>query len=47
MTASGQFPDLMAIALKRGDLWEWAAARDIALIRPVERPSETSETVSL
>jgi Mg-chelatase subunit ChlD len=29
-----QFPELMATALKRGDLWAWAAARDIALIRP-------------
>ena len=29
-----QFPELMATALKRGDLWAWAAANDIALIRP-------------
>ena len=29
-----QFPELMATALKRGDLWAWAAGRDIALIRP-------------
>lgn len=29
-----QFPDLMAAALMRADLWAWAAARDIALIRP-------------
>ena len=29
-----QFPDLMATALKRGDLWAWASAADIALIRP-------------
>lgn len=29
-----QFPELMATALKRGDIWAWAAARDIALIRP-------------
>lgn len=28
-----QFPDLMAAALMRVDLWAWAAARDIALIR--------------
>jgi Mg-chelatase subunit ChlD len=28
-----QFPELMATALKRGDIWEWAAARDIALVR--------------
>ena len=31
-----QFPDLMAAALKREDLWAWAAARDIALVRPGE-----------
>lgn len=28
-----QFPDLMAVALKRGDIHQWAAAQDIALIR--------------
>jgi len=28
-----QFPDLMATALKRDDVWAWAAARDIALVR--------------
>jgi Mg-chelatase subunit ChlD len=28
-----QFPELMATALKRGDIGEWAAARDIALVR--------------
>ena len=28
-----QFPDLMAVALKRGDVHEWAAGLDIALIR--------------
>jgi VWA domain containing CoxE-like protein len=28
-----QFPDMMAHALKRSDLQEWAAARDIALVR--------------
>jgi len=28
-----QFPDLMATALKRGDVHEWAAGLDIALIR--------------
>jgi Mg-chelatase subunit ChlD len=28
-----QFPELMATALKRGDIWEWAASRDIALVR--------------
>jgi Mg-chelatase subunit ChlD len=32
-----QFPELMATALKRGDVWEWAAARDIALIRGADR----------
>jgi hypothetical protein len=31
-----QFPDLMAMALKRGDLWAWAASNDIALVRPCE-----------
>jgi Mg-chelatase subunit ChlD len=28
------FPDLMATALKRGDVTAWAASRDIALVRP-------------
>ena len=28
-----QFPDLMAHALRRDDLAEWAASRDIALVR--------------
>jgi hypothetical protein len=28
-----QFPDLMAHALKRADLQDWAARRDIALVR--------------
>ncbi|MBX2804814.1 MAG: VWA domain-containing protein [Hyphomicrobiales bacterium] len=28
-----EFPDLMAVALQRGDLENWAASRDIALIR--------------
>ena len=28
-----QFPDLMAHALRRADLAEWAASRDIALVR--------------
>jgi Mg-chelatase subunit ChlD len=28
-----QFPELVATALKRGDIWAWAASRDIALIR--------------
>jgi Mg-chelatase subunit ChlD len=28
-----QFPDLMAAALKRSDLGQWAASRDIALVR--------------
>jgi Mg-chelatase subunit ChlD len=32
-----QFPELMATALKRGDIWEWAAARDIALVRGADR----------
>lgn len=32
-----QFPDLMATALRRGDLWAWAAGRDIALVRPVSQ----------
>ena len=27
------FPELMAAALKRADLWAWAAANDIALVR--------------
>jgi hypothetical protein len=29
-----QFPDLMAHALGRRDLQQWAASRDIALVRP-------------
>lgn len=29
-----QFPDLMATALKRGDVHAWAAAEDIKLVRP-------------
>ena len=29
-----QFPDLMAVALQRGDIGAWAATQDIALIRP-------------
>lgn len=29
-----QFPELMATALKRQDIWAWAAARDIKLVRP-------------
>ena len=28
-----QFPELMAAALRREDIWAWAAARDIALVR--------------
>jgi hypothetical protein len=28
-----RFPELMATALKRGDIWAWAASRDIALVR--------------
>ena len=28
-----QFPDLMAVALKKGDVHEWAASMDIALVR--------------
>jgi hypothetical protein len=28
-----QFPDLMATALKGGDVSAWAAAQDIALVR--------------
>ena len=28
-----QFPELMATALKRGDIRDWAASRDIALVR--------------
>ena len=28
-----QFPELMATAVKRGDIWDWAASRDIALVR--------------
>jgi Mg-chelatase subunit ChlD len=29
-----QFPELMATALRRQDIWAWAAAQDIKLIRP-------------
>lgn len=29
-----QFPELMAVALKRQDIWAWAAERDIKLVRP-------------
>lgn len=29
-----QFPELMAVALKRQDIWGWAAERDIKLVRP-------------
>jgi hypothetical protein len=32
-----QFPELMATALKRGDVWDWAATRDIALVRGTGR----------
>lgn len=28
-----QFPDMMAVALKKGDVHEWAASMDIALVR--------------
>jgi Mg-chelatase subunit ChlD len=31
-----QFPELMATALKREDIWAWAAAQDIKLVRPQE-----------
>jgi len=31
-----QFPDLMATALKRQDIWSWAAERDIKLVRPAD-----------
>jgi len=31
-----QFPELMATALKHGDIWDWAASRDIALVRAGE-----------
>jgi hypothetical protein len=34
-----QFPDLMATALKRDDIWAWAASRDIALVRAGEAAS--------
>ncbi len=27
------FPDLMAVALRRGDIAEWASAKEIALVR--------------
>ncbi|MEQ1669313.1 MAG: VWA domain-containing protein [Hyphomicrobium sp.] len=30
------FPELMAAALKRQDIWAWAAERDIKLVRPGE-----------
>jgi Mg-chelatase subunit ChlD len=30
-----QFPELVATALKRGDIWAWAASQDIALIRAI------------
>lgn len=33
------FPDLMAAALERQDLFAWAAARQIAAARPVEPPA--------
>lgn len=33
-----QFPELMATALKRQDIWAWAAERDIKLVRPHEGP---------
>lgn len=29
-----QFPELMATALKRQDIWAWAATQDIKLVRP-------------
>jgi len=29
-----QFPELMATALKRQDIWAWAASQDIKLVRP-------------
>jgi len=32
-----QFPELMATALKRQDIWAWAAAQDIKLVRPQDR----------
>jgi Mg-chelatase subunit ChlD len=32
-----QFPELMATALKRQDIWAWAAAQDIKLIRSEDR----------
>lgn len=35
-----QFPDLMAAALKRMDLEEWAASQDIALVRGAESDPE-------
>jgi Mg-chelatase subunit ChlD len=31
-----RFPELMATALKRDDIWAWAAANDIALVRGTE-----------
>ncbi len=33
-----RFPELMATALKREDIWAWAAAHDIALVRGAEPP---------
>jgi Mg-chelatase subunit ChlD len=32
-----QFPELMATALRRQDIWAWAAAQDIKLVRPHDR----------
>ena len=32
--APHQFPELMATALRRQDIWAWAAAQDIKLVRP-------------
>ncbi|MCC6775724.1 MAG: VWA domain-containing protein [Hyphomicrobiales bacterium] len=34
-----RFPDLMAQALERRDIQQWAASRDIALVRPGEGPT--------
>jgi hypothetical protein len=33
VSACDLFPDLMAAALRRDDIADWAAARDIALMR--------------
>jgi hypothetical protein len=33
-----QFPELMATALRRQDIWAWAAAQDIKLVRPHDSP---------